>query len=126
MELVVFILIAFVVTGAAIFWCGTQVRTIDTKRLDKIIGLLKTIKRKEFMMAKTLDEALAVVTEESTVADSLVVLTYQIKALLDEALAGVLTPEMQAKVDAIFEAAEAKKIAMAQAVLDNTPQAPTP
>ena len=74
-------------------------------------------------MAKSLDETLVEVRAMRTVADGLAALTGDIKRRLDEALAGGLSPEQQAKVDAIFAEVEAEKAEMAKAITDNTPQA---
>lgn len=71
----------------------------------------------------TLDELVGAVTDETSVAESLVTLTYQIKVLLDQALSGQLTPEQQAKIDAVFNNIVTEKEKIAKAVTDNTPQA---
>lgn len=57
----------------------------------------------------TLDETLAKVTETRGRINSLTALTAGIKARLDEILAGALTPEQQAKVDAVFAEVDAAK-----------------
>src|SRR5690349_12926923 len=82
------------------------------------------LKQLETIM-KTLDEVLQAVNEESTVDDSIIVLLTGIKAQLDSVLAGNLTPDQQAKVDAIFAAADANKAKVAAAIAANTPAAPT-
>lgn len=86
---------------------------------DKIIELLTQIIKNQKTMAQTLDEILADVTEEGTQIDSLVALTAGIKAQLDSVLAGVLTPEQQAKVDAIFTAVESNKTKVVDAINAN-------
>ena len=73
---------------------------------------------------KTLQELADLVTATNGVADSLIVLTGDIKRRLDEALAGGLTPEQQAKVDAIFSAIEQEKTELAAALVANTPVPP--
>lgn len=80
--------------------------------------------KKEKIMAKTLEEVLADVKSEATVDDSLIALTSGLKAQLDAVLAGNLTPDQQAEVDAIFDAAESNKAKVADAVTANTPAAP--
>lgn len=71
----------------------------------------------------TLDETLASVTDNSTVGDSAVALMASLKTRLDEALSGVtLPPAVQEKVDAIFQASEADKTKLQEAILANTPQ----
>ena len=72
-------------------------------------------------MAKTLDETLEEVRALRTVADGLAALTRDIKARLDAALTGVLTPEQQAKVDAIFAEVTQEKEEIAVVITENTP-----
>jgi len=56
----------------------------------------------------TLDEVLAKVTEEGTADDSMIALLAGIKQQLADALSGAtLPPAVQAKVDAVFDAAQA-------------------
>ena len=76
-------------------------------------------------MAQSLDDVLADVTDEKTQIDSLTTLTAGLKAQLDAVLAGSLTPEQQAKVDAIFAAVETNKKAVVDSINANTPAAPT-
>jgi altronate dehydratase len=76
------------------------------QQLDKILGLLQDIKSQGDKIMATLDEVLAKVTEESTADDSIIVLLIGIKQQLADALTGVtLPPAVQAKVDAVFQAA---------------------
>lgn len=87
------------------------------RKLDYIIG-------KEIKMENTLDATLADVQSESTVIDGLITLTAGIKSQLDAVLAGALTPDQQAKVDAIFAAVEENKEKVSAAITANTPAAP--
>ncbi len=87
------------------------------RKLDLII-------ERQNAMAKSLDDLTADVAAESTAVDGLITLTSGIKAQLDAALAGGLTPDQQAKVDAIFAAVDAKKADIAAAITVNT--TPTP
>jgi hypothetical protein len=76
-------------------------------------------------MATTIDDILQGVTDESTVEDSLIALTTNIKAQLDAALAGTtLPPAVQAKYEAVFAKITDNKAKAAAAVLANTPSAP--
>lgn len=78
-------------------------------------------------MDKTIDEVLTSVTENATVGESIVTLLTGIKKQLDDVLSGVtLPPAVQAKVNAIFEASEADKQKLADAIVANTPNEPTP
>lgn len=72
----------------------------------------------------TLDEILTTVTAEDTAIDSLIVLVQGLKAQLDSVLAGNLTPEQQAKVDAIFAAVTDNPDRIQAAIDANTPAAP--
>jgi hypothetical protein len=100
---------------------------------DEIIRLLRRIlanqaqelANQEIEMA-TLDQVLADVTDESTQIDSLSTLTAGIKAQLDAILAGSLTPDQQAKVDAVFAGIEANKAKVVAAINANSPPAPAP
>ena len=77
-------------------------------------------------MAATLDQLLTEVQEITSLEDSILAVVASIKAQLADALSGALTPENQAKVDAIFAALEANKTKLTDAVAANTPAAPTP
>lgn len=72
----------------------------------------------------TLDDILTSVTSEEAVDDSIITLLTGIKAQLDAILAGGVSPEVQAKIDAIFAKAEANKAKLAAAIVANTPVAP--
>jgi Spy/CpxP family protein refolding chaperone len=78
-------------------------------------------------MAHTLADTLAAVQDESTKVESLIALLAGLKAQLDAALAGALTPEQQAAVDAIFTAATSEAANIDAAITANTPPpAPAP
>ena len=82
-------------------------------RLDRILKLLEQI------MA-TLDQVLADVTAETSSIAGLSDLIKGLKQQLADALAGItLPPATQAKVDAIFAAAETNKQAIADALAAN-------
>lgn len=78
---------------------------IDERLLRRLINLMER-------MMPTLDETLAKVTEQGDRLDSLIAFVTGLKQQLEEALKGQITPEMQAKIDAIFNEADenAKKI----------------
>ena len=71
----------------------------------------------------SLDETLAAVNAESTVDDSIIAL---LQGLAAQIAAGGLSPADQAKVDAIFAAAQANSVKVSAAVTANTPASPTP
>lgn len=80
----------------------------------------------EQLMA-TLDETLALVTDESTKLDSVIALVDGLKAQLDEALSGAkLPPAVQAKVDAIFAGATTNAAKIVDALDTNVPAPPAP
>lgn len=85
-------------------------QTHQNERLDKIMA--------------TLDETLALVTAEGTKDDSIIVLMNGIKDQLATALGGALSPDAQAKVDAIFAQATANSSKIQAAIDANTPVAP--
>jgi ABC-type transporter Mla subunit MlaD len=95
---------------------GEEVRRIE-RALAHIIHLLEKI------MA-TLDDVLKDVTDESTAIDSISTLISGLRQQVADALAGATLPAAtQAKVDAIFTAAETNKTKIATALAANTPAA---
>lgn len=98
--------------------------TETDRKLNQILAIVQGLGRQESIIMATLDQVLADVQAESTVVNSLASLTAGIKAQLDAALAGALTPEVQTKVDAIFTGIEANKQKMADAIIANTSAAP--
>ena len=96
------------------------------RKLDAILDMLYWIERKENKAMATLDDVLAGVAEEKTQIDGLATLTANIKAQLDAALAGTLTPEQQAKVDSIFASVQAGTADAVAAINANTPAAAKP
>jgi len=85
----------------------------EASRTNHILGFI--VRRLERIM-HTLEDTLALVTAQRTVIDSLATLTAGIKKQLDEALAGVLTPSQQMRVDAIFDKVQQNTQAVADAV----------
>ena len=91
------------------------------RKLDHITTLLRLLIGAEMKNMHTLDELIAAVTEESTQIDSLVTLTAGLKQMLADALADVnLTPEQQAKVDAVFASVADKTAEVVEAINANT------
>ncbi len=88
----------------------------QSNKLNKIVLSLEKI------MA-SLDETLAAVQSESSVDDSIIAL---LNGLAAQIAAGGLSAADQAKVDAIFNAAQANAAKVSAAVTANTPAAPTP
>lgn len=97
-----------------------RLRCVDDK-LDLIIKKLEAI-------MPTLDDILTDVTDESGRLDSISTLITGLKQQLADALAGTsLSPATQAKVDAIFAAAESNKGKIDAALNANAPPpAPAP
>jgi hypothetical protein len=83
-------------------------------------GLQAILHQLEKIMA-SLDETLAAVQAESTVDDSIIAL---LNGLAAQIAAGGLSPADQAKVDAIFAAAQSNSTKVSAAVTANTPAAP--
>lgn len=84
----------------------------------------QTNQERHRQIMNSLQQLADLVTATNGVADSLIVLTGDIKRRLDDALAGGLTHEQQAKVDAIFKAVEDEKNELAAALIANTPTPP--
>lgn len=93
---------------------------------SEIIRRLNSIDSKQEEMMATLDQVLQDVSEESSVIDSIGTLVTGLRQQLADALSGANLPApVQAKVDAIFAAAESNKQKLAAAVTENTPVAGT-
>jgi len=76
---------------------------------------------------KSLDDILQDMKDFKSRQDSLIELTNGMRQKVDDALKDVnLTPEQQAKVDAIFDEVEARKAEVQAAIDANTPAAQLP
>lgn len=96
-----------------------------SQSLVLILDRLNLIIQNQNKMDVTLDQTLESVTSNGTVGDSIVTLVTSLKKSLDDALAGItLPPAVQAKINAIFEASEADKAKLQEAILANTPSQP--
>jgi|GEM_PF-5943499 len=73
------------------------------------------------MASKTIDDVLALVTEEDTVVDGVAVFIANLKQQVIDAAAG--TPAQQAAIAAVFDKLTAQKQKLAEAIVVNTPQA---
>lgn len=71
-------------------------------------------------MDHNIDEVLSDVADESTQIDSLSALTSGLKSELDKILAGALPPDVQAKVNSLFDAVEANKAKVVTSINANT------
>ena len=104
-------------------WPFDTSETLDRieRTLDRIEGRIWHIQQRMKDMARTLDELMQAVSAETTVVDSVVVL---VKELRDQ-IAAIpdMTPEMQAKVDSLFDAVTADASKLAGVVTVNTPSA---
>lgn len=86
-----------------------------------LIGQMNLMLKNQEKIMATLDEVLADVTAETTKIDSLSVLFAGLEQQLKDALAGTtLSPATQAKVDAVFAAAETNKGKIDAAIAANT------
>ena len=100
-------------------------------KVDTLLARLKLVDtaRLEELMAdthKSLDDIISDIQDLKTREDGLVELVGGIQQQLKDALAGVnLTPDQQAKVDAIFDAVEERKKSIQDAIDANTPPPPT-
>jgi hypothetical protein len=88
--------------------------------LREMLALI--LRQQEGQMA-TIDQLLADVTDEGTQIAKLSTLISGLRQQLKDALAGIVVPaDVQAKIDAVFVAAETNKLALATAL--NTPVVP--
>ena len=84
------------------------------------------LKLMEKLMA-TLDDILALVSDEDTKLDSVIALIDGLKKQLDDVLAGTtLPPAVQAKVDALFDKATTNAAKIVDALDTNVPPTPVP
>lgn len=97
-----------------------NVQAADRRLLVKLSDRLE---RMETKMA-TLDDLVSAATAEDTKIDSLIALVQALKAKVDEVVAGTLTPEQQAKIDAAFAAIGDNPDRIQAAIDANTPPAP--
>jgi polyhydroxyalkanoate synthesis regulator phasin len=89
------------------------------------IGFGRLTRRMEYIMA-SLDEVLMEVHAQRGKIDSLTALTAGIKKKLEDALAGVITPAIQAQIDSVFEDVRANTSAIAKAIDANDDDPNTP
>lgn len=92
--------------------------------LYEIHQRLISIERKEDRIMTNIDQLTAAVADETTKEDSLITLVVSIKQELDALTAGQLPPDVQAKVDALFNTVTANSAKITAAITANTP-APT-
>jgi hypothetical protein len=107
---------------------NAMVSTIDdiaatVKRIDQTTRLNAAM---ESNMVQTLDDVLTDITELSTKEDGLIALMRNLKASVDEAIKGTVTPEQQAKIDQAFSLIEQRKAAVQAAIDEGTPPSPPP
>lgn len=96
-------------------------------RLDAMSHKLDRILVNQEQIMATLDQVLSDVTDEGTRLDSLSALIDGLKKQVADALAGTtLPPPVQAKVDAIFAAAEANKGKIDTALNTGVPSSTAP
>lgn len=102
----------------------TEIRRMELV-LHEVLKQVQETRKGLALMANTLDDVLNAVTAESTADDSIITLLTGIKGQLDALLAGGLTADQQAKVDAVFAAATGNAAKVNAAIAANTP-APAP
>ena len=101
-------------------WISSHVWNELMSKVDDISVTVDIIDRRTKKMAKSLDDIISDITDLRSRTAGLITLTNGIKAQLDAILAGTLTPEQQAKVDAIFQAVEDDKTDVQAAIDANT------
>ncbi len=92
--------------------------------LQELSDRLDSLTRKVDAMAKTLQEVLDAVAAEDTKIDGIIALVGGLKQQLADALSGTtLPPDVQAKVDALFDKATASAGKIDAALSANVPPA---
>lgn len=100
---------------------------MNNRDYHKLMALLVEIRdtqrlllERQYEMAKTLDDIVAEVEEESTTLDSLASFVAGLKQQITDALAGTtLPPPVQAKIEAVFAGIESNKAKLAKAMEAN-------
>lgn len=90
------------------------------KKIDQVLITLGLLERRMESLMASLEQILDSVTQQHTMIASVTELINGLKKQLAEALSGVLTPEQQAKVDAIFSTVEDNTADIAAALNANT------
>jgi hypothetical protein len=108
-------------------WPYNQVFASIFARLDALEAF-RTLQRREASMAdKTMDDVLADITDLRTREEGLAAVTNHLQEQLTAALSGmVIPPDVQAKINAAFDAVEANKTEVIAAINANTPPSNTP
>lgn len=98
------------------------VNPLDGAALSSILSKLDALHSQGVKIMASLDDVIQDMTDESTAIDGLSALVAGLKQQVADALAGTtLPPAIQAKVDAVFAAAEANKAKLAAALAANVP-----
>jgi uncharacterized alkaline shock family protein YloU len=96
-------------------------------QMSEIVRKLGHIKKEVDMTDKKIDDVLVDLAAEKTQVAGLVSLTGSLKQKLDDALSGVTLPaDVQAKINAAFDAVEENKAEIMNAINANTPAADVP
>jgi len=93
----------------------------EDHRISDILTIAKRLSTQQETIMATIDEVLALVTAETTALDSVIALIDGLKKQLDDIIAGALPPAVQAKVDAVFAAANANAAKIVDALDTNVP-----
>lgn len=90
------------------------------QRLDLLLSLLDGLTANLEQVMATLDEVLDAVKAESGQIDSIAMLVAQLHEQVRGATSGILPADVQEKVDKIFQAAQANKAKLADAINANS------
>jgi hypothetical protein len=92
------------------------------RRLDDVFVLLRYLVHQQGVFEmRTLDEVLAVVAEQSTKVESLIVLTDGLRQQVKDALSGAtLPPQMQSQIEQIFDQVKSSADRIDAAITQNT------
>ena len=84
------------------------VRDPETVRFqEETFGILRSLQQGLTKMAHTLDDTLALITAQGTKLDSLDAFVDGLRKEVASETAGQISPEIQAKIDAVFDRASA-------------------
>lgn len=106
------------------FWRAPKWATELATAQNVLLTRTKHILANQETIMATLDDLVAAATAEDTKIDSLIALVQALKAKVDEIVAGMLTPEQQAKIDAAFAAIGDNPERIQAAIDANTPPVP--
>ena len=93
------------------------------RTLSRIESKIDQLLTKETLQMATINDLVQAVANERTLVDGVHTLVGQLRQQLTDALAGSITPEQQAKIDAAFADVQSNAAELTDALQANTPVA---